>query len=68
MQITKKKAAHKWYVWYLPKTEEVYFWPTMKYSIIIVNTTVVRLRVVYMGTFTPRIDSITASFSRRKDR
>jgi len=32
------------------------------YSITIVNATVVRLSVVYMGTFTPLTDAIEASF------
>ena len=47
---------------YLPTIEDVYFCPARIYSTTIVNTTVVRLRVVYMGTFTPRTDSIVASF------
>lgn len=47
---------------YLPTTEYVYFCPARRYSTTIVKTTVVRLRVVYMGTFTPRTDSMVASF------
>lgn len=47
---------------YLPMIEYVYFCPARRYSTTIVKTTVVRLRVVYMGTFTPRTDSIVASF------
>ena len=41
---------------------DVYLCPAKIYSITIVNTTVVLLRVVYMGTFTPRTDSKVASF------
>lgn len=47
---------------YLPIIGDVYLCPAKIYSTIIVNTTVVRLRVVYIGTFTPRTDSMVASF------
>lgn len=42
--------------------DRVYLWPVSMYSITIVNATVVRLSVVYMGTFTPLTDAIEASF------
>lgn len=47
---------------YLPTIGDVYLCPAKTNSIIIVNTTVVLLRVVYIGTFTPRTDSIVTSF------
>ena len=50
---------------YLPTTGEVYFCPARTYSTTIVKTTVVLLRVVYMGTFTPRTDSMVASFEEQ---
>lgn len=52
---------------YLPTTGGVYFCPARKYSIIIVNATVVRLRVVYMGTFTPRTDSTLTTFQEEEE-
>lgn len=42
--------------------DRVYLWPVSIYSITMVNATVVRLSVVYMGTFTPLTDAIEASF------
>lgn len=48
---------------YLPITEVVYFCPARMYSANMVNTTVVRLRAVYIGTFTPRTEAIVASFT-----
>lgn len=59
---SKKKSI------YLPTIGIVYLCPARKYSIIIVNATVVRLRVVYMGTFTPRTDSIVTSFQGENGR
>jgi hypothetical protein len=47
---------------YLKIIEGVYRCPTSIYSTNIVNTTVVLLRVVYIGTFTPRTDSMVTSF------
>jgi hypothetical protein len=49
---------------YLPTIGGVCFCLAKKYSIIIVNTTVVRRRVVYIGMLTPRTDSIDASFTK----
>jgi hypothetical protein len=51
---------------YLPIIGGVCFCFARKYSIVIVNTTVVRRRVVYIGTLTPRTDSIEASFFLKK--
>ena len=42
--------------------DRVYLWPVSIYSITMVKATVVRLSVVYMGTFTPLTDAIEASF------
>ena len=50
---------------YLPIIGGVCFCLAKKYSMVIVNTTVVRRRVVYIGTLTPRTDSIEASFLSR---
>lgn len=47
---------------YLTRIDDVYFCPARKYSTNIVNTTVVLLKVVYIGTFTPRIDSMDTNF------
>lgn len=47
---------------YLPTIEDVYLCLARKYSITIVKTTVVLLRVVYIGTFTPRTDSMLTNF------
>lgn len=47
---------------YLPRIGRVYFCLARTYSTTIVNTTVVLRRVVYMGTFTPRTDSMVTSF------
>lgn len=47
---------------YLPIIGGVCFCFAKKYSIVIVKTTVVRLSVVYIGTLTPRTDSIEANF------
>lgn len=52
---------------YLPRVGCVYLCLTRMYSNIIVNTTVVLRKVVYMGTFTPRTDSIEASFQRNQE-
>lgn len=49
---------------YLPRIWRVYLCLAKMYSSIMVNTTVVLLKVVYIGTLTPRIDSIVASFQR----
>lgn len=51
---------------YLPIIGGVCFCFARKYSMVIVNTTVVRRRVVYIGTLTPRTDSIEASFLQRR--
>lgn len=50
---------------YLPKTGYECFCPVKIYSTTIVKATVVRLRVVYMGTFIPRTDSIVTNFHRK---
>lgn len=62
--VTSAQTKHITYKWpiYLPTIGDVYLCPANIYSITIVNTTVVLLRVVYMGTFTPRTDSMEASF------
>lgn len=49
---------------YLPKIGGVYLCRARMYSTIIVKTTVVRLKVVYMGTLTPRTDSIVTNFQK----
>jgi len=46
---------------YLKMTECVYLCPTKTNSTSIVNTTVVLLKVVYIGTFTPRTASMVTS-------
>ena len=51
---------------YLPTTRKECFCPVKRYSTIIVKATVVLLRVVYMGTFMARTDSIVISFNRRE--
>lgn len=62
--VTSSQTKHITYKWpiYLPTIGDVYLCPANIYSITIVNTTVVLLRVVYMGTFTPRTDSMEDSF------
>lgn len=42
------------------------FFPVKKYSANIVKKTVVRLKVVYIGTLIPRIDSIDTSCQRKQ--
>lgn len=56
------RNKHEKTVIHLPMIDRVYLWPVSMYSITIVNATVVRLSVVYMGTFTPLTDAIEASF------
>lgn len=48
-------------------TYDEYFFPARKYSAIIVKKTVVRLKVVYIGTLIPRIDSIDTSCRKKKE-
>lgn len=50
---------------YLPTTGYECFCLVKIYSTIIVKATVVRLRVVYMGTFIPRTDAIVTSFHHK---
>jgi hypothetical protein len=64
LEIQKK---NKYPYIYLPIIGGVCFCFARKYSIVIVNTTVVRRRVVYIGTLTPRTDSIEASFLPKKN-
>lgn len=51
---------------YLPTTGSECFCPVNRYSTIIVKATVVRLRVVYMGTFMPRTASIVINFQQKR--
>jgi hypothetical protein len=63
-RVPQRKAANDGY---LPKIGGVYFCLERRYSTIMVNTTVVRLNVVYIGTLTPRTDSIVTIFHRWKE-
>lgn len=51
---------------YLPTTLGECFCPAKKYSMTIAKATVVRLRVVYMGTFMARTDSIVTNFYQKR--
>jgi hypothetical protein len=68
LAIMRYSEQNKYPYIYLPIIGGVCFCFARKYSIVIVNTTVVRRRVVYIGTLTPRTDSIEASFLPKKKR
>ena len=66
IEIEENKPYKCLYI-YLPIMGGVCFCLAKKYSMVMVNTTVVRRRVVYIGTLTPRTDSIEASFLPRME-
>lgn len=57
------KGQHQEQGAYLQTTERECFCPTKIYSMTIVKATVVRLRVVYIGTLIPRTDSIDTTLN-----
>lgn len=61
MKVTIPKVA------YQATIEGECFFPVKKYSTTIVKATVVRLRVVYIGTLMPRTDSIETNFYQKRE-